>query len=51
MASASRLENIRSVFGAAISKELIPLNLSEGPEPTAAIGPDQEMAFRLKVWI
>ena len=49
LAGASRLDNIRAVYGPAVAKELSPLELAGGPEPGPELGPEDGMAFRVKV--
>ena len=49
MAGASRLDNIRAVYGPAVAKELSPLDLAGGPEPGPELGPEDGMAFRMQV--
>ncbi|KAG1661970.1 hypothetical protein FOA52_007142, partial [Chlamydomonas sp. UWO 241] len=51
MSGASRLDNIRAVYGAALAKELLVLDLSHGDEPSASMGPDGDMSFRVAGYI
>ena len=45
----SRLDNIRTVFGPAVAKELLPLSVKAGLEVSAALGPDDGMGFSMEV--
>ncbi len=49
LATASRLETIRAVYGAGVARELVPLELEHGEAPGPSMGPEDGMAFRLKV--
>lgn len=49
MAGASRMDNIRAIYGAEVARELSVLELSEGPEPGPGLGPEDGVAFRVQV--
>ena len=49
LAGASRMDNIRAIYGAEVARELSVLELSEGPEPGPGLGPEDGIAFRAEV--
>lgn len=49
LAGASRIDNIRAIYGSEVARELSALILSEGPDPGPSLGPEDGMAFRVEV--